>query len=237
MRYNLVGLSSIVPVFSSTLFRTPDTNFYVSAVSASLVHAMLAHPDIEVRFDPMYSAVLRGLLCREAPSESYVLRAADELIRDVFSGAIDFEGGCPRDYRNTDIVFDCGPGFFRVRQYSERGKKMISHALKRLEGMMAAADGAKVDESVPENVHQLAYRATFQSIRETCPDVTPEQLTVVRAALALYADKLKQYAGMGKDGLESARHGVIRETTDADRPLVTTAMSTYYKLAQATAQA
>jgi hypothetical protein len=50
MRYNLVGLSSIVPVFSSTLFRTPDTNFYVSAVSASLVHAMLAHPDIEVRY-------------------------------------------------------------------------------------------------------------------------------------------------------------------------------------------
>jgi hypothetical protein len=142
-----------------------------------------------------------------------------------------------RDYRNTDIAFDCGPAFFRVRPYSARGEKMISHALKRLEGMMAAADGAKVDESVPENVHQLAYRATFQSIRETCPDVTPEQFTVVRAALALYADKLKQYAGMGKDGLESARHGVIRETIDADRPLVTTAMSTYYKLAQATAQA
>lgn len=236
MRYNLAGLSAIVQMFSTFSGASPDPDFLRNVVAASLVHAALSRPGDEVEYPRMTNAVYRGTAAKNSVPNIDIDQASRAMLVDAFSGA-GLTGLTERNalnYQDDDLRFDCGTGYYLIRARSPRGGRLIEQARNRFNSMLSKIGELPAKAPPPPpNVNQTAYQVTMQSIRETAPETTPDQFLAVRTALALYADKLKQYAGMGKDGLASAKNGVILETAADDRPLVLTAMDTYYKLSLA----
>lgn len=149
-------------------------------------------------------------------------------------------------HNNTDVKVDCGSSYFLIKPLTDKGQEQVRELKLFIEqecGLNGAANRPNIQalrqalkvlsDTIPPDTHSMAYQAALGVIPENFPEVKPQHASLYALALQGYAKRLKTNVGMGKDGLESARNGAMRESDPLiDMKVLDAVFNTYRRISQ-----
>lgn len=235
--------STLVVVCVQPYQKGATFNDIKEVVGAFLALKALSNPSVEIDTENTIASVCH-LLGLSRPSTQETVTTGKRILKEAFGGkyprmALEDEDPVP------GVFAKCGTSFFKIQiddfYHHAEGKAaveaargyIIDTARSEPKSTPLAEMVVRLSTSLPQHVNKEAYLAAFCSISEfygrstTIPET---EIMLIHQDLLLYSSKLKEYGGLGADGLLSAHHAVMRQSGVVDRRIAK-ALKVYLQVA------